>query len=661
MKIAATIALALSAPASALFGQPAPQPAYLSPTAPPPAPPPMVAAPESGGQVRALSAGVYSIGDPTPEEQLYVEMINRARANAQAEAVLLANTTDADSLSAYSQFGVDLELMITQFAQYGPAQPLAINARLTEAARRHSTDMLVNAFQGHTGSDGSSSGKRVTDAGYAWFTVGENVYASARSVLHGHAGFEVDWGPGVGGMQTPPGHRDTIHRAVYREIGVGVVLGTNEREGRDYGPQSVTQNFATAQNSTPFVTGVVYYDLNGNSFYDAGEGIGGISVEVSGVATKGITALSGGYAVPVSGNGAYTVTFSGAGLPATTRPATVANQSNFKVDFTPVYAPPMVNGPDAPAVGRANGYAVTVAGGATEYQWRSFERVTARGEGAETGTENITIDQTAGYDVIQTQIKTAGSSAFHFAHPQSGARPQSVTLKPTYALSADSSLRFQSRLGWAGPAQVARVQISTDGGATWTSLFSQAGSGNSGESSFTERTVDLAAFAGRQARLRFVYDISSGSFFPQTDAEVGWYVDDIRFSNVDETANEQTAAVTNGAFDFVPAREGTYVLQARARAGHRFLEWGPTRVVQAAVSNTLEMQVSRIARAGAEIQLTVDLLGGTAGALALESKASLTENWAAQAATIEPQSSTRFLIRVARSVEPARFYRVRSN
>jgi hypothetical protein len=43
---------------------------------------------------------------------------------------------------------------------------LTVNADLTEAARRHSLDMACNSILKHSGSDGSWTGDRVTDAGY---------------------------------------------------------------------------------------------------------------------------------------------------------------------------------------------------------------------------------------------------------------------------------------------------------------------------------------------------------------------------------------------------------------------------------------------------------------------------------------------------------------
>src|SRR5690242_924638 len=87
---------------------PAVQPGAV-PQAPPPAPPVEVRPPGTvRPSPRPQGPTVYSIGDPTDEEQLYLEYINRSRADPSAEGVRLATTTDADVLSAYSFFSVDL-------------------------------------------------------------------------------------------------------------------------------------------------------------------------------------------------------------------------------------------------------------------------------------------------------------------------------------------------------------------------------------------------------------------------------------------------------------------------------------------------------------------------------------------------------------------------
>src|SRR5207248_5632722 len=72
-----------------------------------------------------------------------------------------------------------------------------------------------------------------------------------------------------------------------------------------------------------FVTGVVYNDtLNDNNFYDAGEGLGGVSILAvptpggsGGVAASISTFSTGGYSLPLD-PGTYDITISGGGLSA---------------------------------------------------------------------------------------------------------------------------------------------------------------------------------------------------------------------------------------------------------------------------------------------------------------------------------------------------------
>ena len=91
-------------------------------------------------------------------------------------------------------------------------------------------------YQAHSQTNGGvvrDPGQRITFKGYTWNTYGENIYAYASSVFYGHAGLNVDWGPGVGGTQSPPGHRNNIQAAAFREIGIGVVDGVNGSVGAD--------------------------------------------------------------------------------------------------------------------------------------------------------------------------------------------------------------------------------------------------------------------------------------------------------------------------------------------------------------------------------------------------------------------------------------------
>src|ERR1035437_4074402 len=92
---------------------------------------------------------LYPFGNPTAEEQQYIELINRARANPPAEGVRLAAATDPNILTAYVYFGVSLTMLQSEFNAIAALPPLAPNASLTTAARGHSAWMLANAIQDH--------------------------------------------------------------------------------------------------------------------------------------------------------------------------------------------------------------------------------------------------------------------------------------------------------------------------------------------------------------------------------------------------------------------------------------------------------------------------------------------------------------------------------
>jgi len=295
----------------------------------------------------------YSIGEPTDLEQLFLEYTNRARADAIVEANRLAADTQDNLQSIYQSFGITTANIVGQYTASVTsgfldrhAQPLAFNAALLAAARLHSQDLLTNAFQGHISSanppapfqPGFTPSQRAAALGYQG-SVGENVYSFAESIAHAHAGFAVDWGnetpsspdynPAFAGqgMQNPAGHRQNIHAGSYNEVGLGVLAGSNG----SIGPLVVTQNFSSA--GSVMITGVVYQDLDGDAFYDPGEGQGGIRIDVQGEAFHAISAASGGYAIPVSGNGTYLVTFSGSGVETWSTQIVVANHANVKVDY----------------------------------------------------------------------------------------------------------------------------------------------------------------------------------------------------------------------------------------------------------------------------------------------------------------------------------------
>jgi hypothetical protein len=348
------------------------------------------------------------------------------------------------------------------------------------------------------------------------------------------------------------------------------------------GPQIVTQDFGTQPVLTPFITGVVFYDFNGNRFYDLGEGIGGATVRVGNALTHAITARSGGYSVPVPGNGTYNVTFSLSGLADVQKSVTVANGANAKLDHLPAYSAPVIGGSTVAFVDRENPYVFSAVGGATTYEWRLTERKPwTNSEGAETGLSRFEADVSPGYDVVSTGVQHEGSASFRLAHPQPP-RSQSLTTHNRIRLGLDSELSFASRLGIASEDEVARVQISTNSGESWTELWSQAGAGNPGEQTFSTQRVGLSDYAGRNVLLRFEYAFDFGTYFPPGIDAVGWYLDEIMITDAEELTEISTMIVAqSNTFVFSPSSEGEYLLEVRSLIGDRPLPWGPSLGVTA--------------------------------------------------------------------------------
>jgi uncharacterized protein YkwD len=91
---------------------------------------------------------------------------------------------------------------------YAATAALSWNCTLDAVAYEHSRDMGDNNFFSHTGSDGLSVGDRVTNAGYDWVAVGENIAAGQ---------------PTIDAVMTAwldsPGHCENIMSPSYTEIG----------------------------------------------------------------------------------------------------------------------------------------------------------------------------------------------------------------------------------------------------------------------------------------------------------------------------------------------------------------------------------------------------------------------------------------------------------
>jgi hypothetical protein len=327
---------------------------------------------------------------------------------------------------------------------------------------------------------------------------------------------------------------------------------------------------------------------------------------------------------------------------------------------------PAISGPAQPGVGQGNNYTFTAVPGATIYQWRQSQPSAFTAvEGAENGLTFFTTNTSPDYTVIVTTPKASGSFAFHLAHPQ--VSDEWLTYTRVLLPAPAGQMQFKSRLGWATPTQIARVQVSVDQGSSWQDVYTQAGTDDQGETLFATRTVSLASFVGRSILVRFDYDYTGSSRFPQTDPGVGWYIDDISFANTEELTNSVITAVASGtSFSFAPAEARDYALNVRAEVFDNFhAEWGPTKRVTA--SSVVPMTLAFTGRptiSGGQIQIDFNVTNfqtGTTFQLLKTSdvSASLTLDSSASFQTIVSNST--FRVTTSTGGAPQTFYRVRTN
>jgi hypothetical protein len=247
---------------------------------------------------------------PNGNEQQAVWLMNRARSNPTQEGIWLATSSDPQIAGGRVYFGVNLTLLQSEFAGYDAKPPAAFDVRLYNAAKAHSDDLIARDAQDHTGQI-----ERVIASGFPWTYWRGNVFSYASSSLNAHAAWNIDWGYAPDGMQSGRGHRKAIMSldGAYTNVGLALVHETNP--GTRVGPYVSTGNYCAAQEPAGynrFIVGTVWQDLDGDQFYDPGEGIGGVTVTPNSGTYYAVTANSGGYAIPITAAGIYQVTFSGA-------------------------------------------------------------------------------------------------------------------------------------------------------------------------------------------------------------------------------------------------------------------------------------------------------------------------------------------------------------
>jgi hypothetical protein len=325
------------------------------------------------------------------------------------------------------------------------------------------------------------------------------------------------------------------------------------------------------------------------------------------------------------------------------------------------YSPLIISGPSQPAVNTGNPYTCTPATNPniTSYQWLTAQTISGDlVDSALNGLANFTISPTPVYPTI-TNPPVGSGFCFHLAQPS--AVPQLLQLKDLLFPTAATTVSFDSLLGFATSDQVARVQVSSDGGGTWQDIYSQPGSGGAGESSFTHNTLSLAGYAGQSTLLRFNYDFSFGSYYSQTDNDVGWCIENVVITNSLQLVNQATNSTSSTNFVFTPAQPGNYLLQARGVIFTEFpIDWGQPKQVTALVASLPVVNLNSLTLSGNQVKINFTLTSGSASSFHLLQANQPGGAWATNATAVLTTNSPGAFQFATTKGSTVQFYRVQA-
>ncbi|KAJ8509438.1 hypothetical protein ON010_g18766 [Phytophthora cinnamomi] len=152
-------------------------------------------------------------------------------------ALLLVAASASSSFSEAAPTGDYFAAMLARVNKERAAHGISVlctNKKLQAAAQRHSNDMAKNNYMAHDGADGSTMSQRVTQAGYEWESVAENVAAGQEDV----ESVMDEW------MQSE-GHRENILCADYTMFGTAYAYNKDTTYGYYW-----TQDFASGPTET---------------------------------------------------------------------------------------------------------------------------------------------------------------------------------------------------------------------------------------------------------------------------------------------------------------------------------------------------------------------------------------------------------------------------
>jgi uncharacterized protein YkwD len=266
---------------------------------------------------------------PTPIEQEFLERLNDARANPAA-------------------YGASISLNLTGVRR---APPLAFDTRLIAAARGHSQDMASRGYFAHFTPEGVGPQQRIRAAGFPAPGSEESIDMAQIPTF----AFDPSSPTGLGARQFYPpeaaladliidsgvpdlGHRKQLlaldgFSRQQTLVGVGYAFhDLTDTTGFPFTDHFYTIDESFTAQHQAYLTGCVFRDANHNGLYDAGEGLAGVRIKVSG--QRGVQDFdSGGYTVAIRHPGTYRVTASGGALGVAVTEVVHVGGHNARLNF----------------------------------------------------------------------------------------------------------------------------------------------------------------------------------------------------------------------------------------------------------------------------------------------------------------------------------------
>lgn len=151
------------------------------------------------------------LAKPATAATLYyaVRAVSPAGTSGFARTKITVPATTAETTPG-NRIAEDVLNAVNTFRAQNGLPPLTANSLLQAAAQRHSDNMASHSAMSHTCADGTTFDQRISQAGYTWHSIAENVAAgqpSAKDVVQA-------W------INSPP-HRSNMLKTDIKDAGIG--------------------------------------------------------------------------------------------------------------------------------------------------------------------------------------------------------------------------------------------------------------------------------------------------------------------------------------------------------------------------------------------------------------------------------------------------------